>query len=194
MQDKYVALKTALLAAFGKSQAQKDAELLSISGLGDLKLTALLRHLELLNNHAETLRRAFFLAQLPTQVRAILALQSFDTLHDLALAADRIIEAGQLDAYCTGRGAANTVASAVPRKYSAQSRAPKRKFICLYHQRFGPDARNCRPGCMFANVLTTQHLKQTLDRESRSPMTSAAGDLARTNTLSVWDRTLGQNC
>ena len=107
------------------------------------------------------------------------------------MAADRIIEAGQLDAYCTGRGAANTVASAVPRKYPAQSRAPKRKFICLYHQRFGPDARNCKPGCMFANVLTTQHLKQTLDRESRSPMTSAAGDLAMTNTLSVWDRNTG---
>ena len=36
-QGKYNALKTALLNAFGKSQLQKDAELINISGLGDKK-------------------------------------------------------------------------------------------------------------------------------------------------------------
>ena len=34
-QNKYETLKTALLGAFGKSQARKDAELFNISGLGD---------------------------------------------------------------------------------------------------------------------------------------------------------------
>ena len=90
------ALKTALLNAFGKSQLQKDAELIDISGLGDKKPSAFLRYLESLNNDADTLRRAFFLAQLPSQVRAILAAQEFPNLQELALAADRIIEANEL--------------------------------------------------------------------------------------------------
>ena len=59
-QGKYNALKTALLNAFGKSQLQKDAELLNISGLGDKKPYAFLRYLESLNNDADTFRRAFF--------------------------------------------------------------------------------------------------------------------------------------
>ena len=90
--NKYNALKAVLLSAFGKSQVQKDAELLNISGLGDRTLSALLLRLESLNNDAETLRGAFFLAQLPSQVRAILALQDFPNFHDLATAADRIVE------------------------------------------------------------------------------------------------------
>ena len=53
----------------------------------------LLRKLESLNNNADTLRRAFFLAQLPTQVRSILAIQDFATIQDLAKAADRIVKA-----------------------------------------------------------------------------------------------------
>ena len=40
--NKYDSLKAALLAAFGKTQAQKDSELLSIMGLGDMKSSALL--------------------------------------------------------------------------------------------------------------------------------------------------------
>ena len=45
-QGKYNALKTALLNAFGKSQLQKDAELINISGLGDKNPSAFLRYLE----------------------------------------------------------------------------------------------------------------------------------------------------
>ena len=58
--NKYDAIKEALLGAFGKTQAQKDAELLNILGLGDRTPSALLRKLESLNNNADTLRRAFF--------------------------------------------------------------------------------------------------------------------------------------
>ena len=74
-QDKYAAITKALLSAFGITQAPKDQELLHITGLGDCKPTALLRHLESLNSDAETLHQAFFVAQLLAQVRAILALQ-----------------------------------------------------------------------------------------------------------------------
>ena len=89
-------MKTALLNAFSKSQLQKDAELLNISGLGDKNPSAFLRYLESLNNDADTLRQVFFLAQLPSQVRAILAAQEFPNLQELASAADQIIEANKL--------------------------------------------------------------------------------------------------
>ena len=92
-QNQYVALKTALISALGKSQAQKDNELFSICGLEDRKPSSLLKKIESLNNDADTLQRAFFLAQLPSQVRTILASQNFADLHELASTADRIVEA-----------------------------------------------------------------------------------------------------
>ena len=152
-QGKYNALKTALLNAFGKSQLQKDAELLNISGLWDKKPSAFLRYLESLNNDADTLRRAFFLAQLPSQVRAILAAQEFPNLQELALAADRIIEANELLPI-------NSISALGPRhlKNLQPKHKPKPNFsthhiICYYHKKFGPNARTCRPGCPFASLL-----------------------------------------
>ena len=71
--NKYNALKTALLAAFGKTWTQKDSELFSITGLGDMKPTALLRRLQTLNSDPKTLFRAHFLALLPSEVRCVLA-------------------------------------------------------------------------------------------------------------------------
>ena len=83
-QNQFVAFKTALISAFGKSQTQKDNELFRICGLGDRKSSSLLRKIESVNNDANILRLAFFLAQLPSQVRAILALQNFADIHELA--------------------------------------------------------------------------------------------------------------
>ena len=152
-QGKYNALKTALLNAFGKSQLQKDAELINISGLGDKKPSAFLRYLESLNNDANTLRRAFFLAQLPSQVRAILAAQEFPNLQELALAADRIIEANELLPI-------NSVSALSPRhpknlqpKHKPKPNPSTHHIICYYHKKFGTNARTCRPGCPFASLL-----------------------------------------
>ena len=68
--NKYDAIKEALLGAFGKTQAQKNAELLNISGLGDRTPSTLLRKLESLNNNADTLRRAFIFGPVayPSQI------------------------------------------------------------------------------------------------------------------------------
>ena len=73
--DKYAALKAGLINAFWKTQASKDMELLSLSGLGDRKPSSLLRHMESLNADPKTLLRALFLAQLPMEVRRVLAAQ-----------------------------------------------------------------------------------------------------------------------
>ena len=45
----YDRLKAALIAAFGKSQAAKDQELLNLNGLGDRKPSELLQHMRNLN-------------------------------------------------------------------------------------------------------------------------------------------------
>ena len=185
--DKYKALKAALLSAFGKSQTQKDAELFNLSGLGDRTSSALLRRLESLNNDAETLRRAFFLAQSPSQVRAILALQGFPNIHDLATAADHIVEARSI----SQTGTAAAVSRPNSRALSGQSCKPagSEKFICTYHKRFGQNARNCRPGCLFAKIVPAQN-GHTSERNGRPPVTAAV-DKHANSSLSVWDRHIG---
>lgn len=165
-QGKYQALKTALLNAFGKSQMQKDSELLNISGLGDRKPSAFLRYLESLNNDAETLRRAFFLAQLPSQVRAILAVQEFQDLHELAIAADRIIEANDL---LPNHQSMSTVYHKPARRVFAKSKPQllAQSTICFYHKKFGPKARHCRPGCPFETLDRPTTTGQENDQAGR---------------------------
>ncbi|GFN94719.1 transposon ty3-g Gag-Pol polyprotein [Plakobranchus ocellatus] len=90
--NKYSVLKRALLKAFGKSQAQRDNELLNLNGLGDRKPTALLRKINALNDDPHSLKRALFLSNLPDDIRSILAGQDFSDIQKLAEAADRIWE------------------------------------------------------------------------------------------------------
>jgi hypothetical protein len=170
--NKYQALKTALLAAYSRSQAQKDSELLAMSGLGDKTPTALLRRLRGLNSDPATIFRAFFLAQLPAEVRGVLAAQNLPDLDDLAKAADRIIVARQAG---SGPSAFSVAAdnpvtydqapgvSAVSgraggsggRRQPQQPRpnvSPSTPFTCHYHARFGPRAQRCESGCIFAEI------------------------------------------
>ena len=128
------AIKEALLGAFRKTQAQKDAELLNISGLSDRTPSALLRKLESLNNNADTLRRAFFLAQLPTLVRSILAIPDFATIQDLAKAADRIVESQNISHTVVSVASA---ATRQPLRFHqtpvAKPKPSRKNFICSYH-------------------------------------------------------------
>ena len=92
----YDRLKAALIAAFGKSQAAKDQELLNLNGLGDRKPSELLQHMKNLNADPETLFKAMFLAQLPPGVRRILATSAKTDIGELAIEADRITEVSRL--------------------------------------------------------------------------------------------------
>ena len=92
----YNTLKAALIDAFGKTQAQKDQDILNINGLGDKKPSELLQHMNNLNADPKTLFKALFLAQLPPEVRQILALSDKTDIKDLAKEADRIMEVSQL--------------------------------------------------------------------------------------------------
>ena len=146
-QNKYEALKNALLAAFSKTQAEKDSELLNLSGLGDKKPTALLRKIRSLNSDAETLRRALFLAQLPTDVRGVLAGQQFTTLEALAEAADRVVEARQPNKHSQASFAISKKGAS-----SRQTQVSTESNICFFHAKYGTLARSCKPGCIFADL------------------------------------------
>ena len=153
--DRYEKLKSSLLSAFGKTQAQKDAELLALTGLGDMKPTALLRRLRSLNSDAATLFRAHFLALLPAEVRSVLASREIADLDELAKTADRVMEAKGLDSHVA------PVAVQAVRSTTTDSRRPPRRqgggdgedskgnaHVCYYHIRFGKEARRCQPWCL----------------------------------------------
>ena len=177
-ENKYNTLKKALIKTFGKSQAQKDAELLNLNGLGDKRPTALLRKINALNDDPQTLKRALFLANLPSDVRSILAGHNFTDTDALAEAADRVWEARTSGVQQVFRVPAethstntkppfeqNVVTPSLDETVSAINRGKRQltpqqrgttssSSVCFYHQRFGPDARRCLPGCKFASLLT----------------------------------------
>ena len=95
-ENLYDAIKTALIKVFGRTQAEKDQELLNLNGLGDKKPSKLLQYMKNLNADPNTLFTALFLAQLPSDVRRILAMSSKKDINELASEADRITEVTRL--------------------------------------------------------------------------------------------------
>jgi hypothetical protein len=151
-EDKYTAIKNALLAAFSKSQAEKDAELLSLSGLGDKKPSALLRKIRSLNSDAETLRRAVFLNQLPVEVQSVLAGQKIADLDELAQAADRIMEVRKPDLTSNTHSISEEKSCAALSQESSKPVSSK-SSVCQYPMKFGLKARKCLNGCLFSEFI-----------------------------------------
>ena len=161
---KYEALKTALIAAFGKTQAQKDSELLSIAGLGDMKPSALLRRLQSLNSDPTTLFRAHFLALLPSEVRSVLAGREIPDISDLAKAADRIMEAKGFDSHVApiavqafkNKRQPLTRQGGGDIEHGSTSGNKEGAHICFYHIRYGKAARRCQPWCLLNDGFRSQ--------------------------------------
>lgn len=95
-QDKYAAIKEALIRVFAVSEEQNLRKLLTEVELGDRKPSQLLRQMSDLagGKVGSDLLKSLWLQRLPEFVRAILAV-SKDDLHQLAAMADRIIEVQQ---------------------------------------------------------------------------------------------------
>ncbi len=155
----YDKLKAALIAAFGKSQAVKDQELLDLNGLGDRKPSELLQHMRNLNVDPETLFKALFLAQLPPDVRRILATSSKTDIGELAIEADRITEVSRitndLQVSATNPVQRNRQ-QAIPKVGKGSAVPTSRTWattpgLCIYHSRFGELARKCTPPCKFVS-------------------------------------------
>ena len=162
-EDPYDKLKAALIGVFAKSQAEKDQELLNFNGLGDRKPSELLQHMQNLNADPATLFKALFLAQLPPEVRRILALSEKTNIAELAREADRITEVSKLtdvsQVNATGEyrkpfGRHPVGGQNKSQKVSTKSDQtwPLLPGLCKYHSRFGKRARSCLQPCKFQAV------------------------------------------
>ena len=167
-EEPYIAIRKVLIDIFGKTQAQKDQDVLNINGLGDKKPSELLQHIHNLNADPATLVKAFFLAQLPPEVRQILALSDKTDIKDLAQEADRIMEVSNLAAQVNSTGGFRKSGGRNPdsrfRGCNPQDQHPASKSdqhwpllpgLCKYHSKFGDRARSCLPPCKFHNVSGT---------------------------------------
>ena len=199
--EKYTTLKKALIKAFGKFQAQRDSELLNLNGLGDRKPTALLRKINALNDDPQTLKRALFLSNLPADVQSILAGQDFSDIEKLADAADRVWEARCTSVHhiTQDSGQPSATIESVKRHRAHMTRPVDTNTtssshvpsppVCFYHLRFGPQARNCQPGCKFSSLLSKSFGK----RQSQPLGVAAAGTSNQSSTLSVVDKKSGHS-
>ena len=151
----YVALKESLIKSYGKSQDEKDNELLNLHGLGDRKPTALLRHIQSLNSDPATLLRVIFLKELPDNVRSTLAASGEKDLQKLAAMADSMMEASKIQSNHPPQVyAAQVSASSAPRSTAPAfgARPPLRpqtapgtanSKLCYFHAKFGAKAHKC---------------------------------------------------
>ena len=163
-EDPYNTLRATLIEIFGKTQAQKDQEILNINGLGDKKPSELLQHIQNLNADPKTLVKALFLAQLPPEVRQILALSDKTDIKELAREADRIMEVSRLSGTSQvssvgfrksgGRNPDYPKGDQHPVPKSDQQ-WPLLSGLCKYHSKFGDRARSCLPPCKLHNVSGT---------------------------------------
>jgi len=92
--DKYKALKDALLAIYEPTERQKKKALLAMGSLGDRKPSALLRQMQALHTAEkdDQLFMIMFLKKLLPAVRTILAASDFDDIEDMAKVADRVVD------------------------------------------------------------------------------------------------------
>ena len=170
-EDSYEVLKTALNKAFGKSQARKDMELLTMGGLGDRTPTSLLRHMTSLNTDPQTLFRALFLSKLPLEVQTVLAASEETDISKLAEQADRMVENSRMrnaSASALGVSAAKTQPPQPPQgqqqrhkgnnhKPASQPAAPGEPGgFCFYHAKYGNKARKCpKPTCPMHHTISS---------------------------------------
>ena len=173
-RNKYDTLKSALIKTFGKSQVQKDAELLNLNGLGDKRPTAFMHKSNALNDDPQSLKRELFLSNLPADIRSILARHSIADTEELAKAAGCIWETRNAGVQQISVVPSNThggttspaveAVSATERfqrnshssqqdKTNPTSSSTSQSSTCFYHLRFGPDAHRCQSICKFVSLL-----------------------------------------
>ena len=169
--DLYNNLKTVLEEAFDKPQAARDAELLSITDMGDRTPSSHLRYLESLNSDGATLLQALFLSHMSADIRAIVTAQGLTDIKEMAKAADRAVQAKDA-------GNSHPTAAAVRHRPQRNSRdrntsrdkPGKNNYICYYHRKFGKQANRCHPECIFNDQPTTTNQidlqgNETTDRQ-----------------------------
>ena len=173
-ENPYDKLKDQLTSA---SEQKRLQQLLSAEELGDRKPSQVLRRMQqLLGDKASTIDQSFlcelFLQRLPANIRMVLASTPDTTgLEDLAQLADKIMEvatpmiaavhtpqiASEVDQLRTEVARLKDVVKSLsknrpPSRRTTSGRSPSphpraEPTLCWYHERFGDDARKCRPPC-----------------------------------------------
>ena len=176
---KVAACKAKLVRKFGRSQFQKDSELLDMRSLGDLKPTEMWSKFQKLNkdphNATSTFVRAYLIKMYPPEVRAAIANMTFKDNDEMAEAADKILDmakSGQvnmvseyqtedvpeIDAVGRGsgfRGRGSQARGHQPRGQPARSTGASKppSKTCFYHDRHGLSAFRCEGSpCPFASA------------------------------------------
>ena len=176
----YAALKKALVSAFGRTELDKNTELLNLKHLGDRDPRSVARDIDALCEDPASLPRAVMINLLPQDVRTALAtVEGLDTHHKVAeqayivmnmrkdrgainsvnnsrQAAPEEEEVQEVDAVQRGRGQrgrgnGNGKATSQP-----SQRGRDELFVCFAHKKFGSGAFTCKPGCTFAGFPLAQ--------------------------------------
>ena len=172
--DKVAAMRYKLVRKFGRSQYQKDSELLGIKSLGDLKPTEMWSKFQRLNkdphNTTSSFVKAYLINMYPQEVRAAIANMTFKDNDEMAEAADKIIdmkkpaqvnvveeesETGEIDAI--GRGGFSARGRGQSRSRGGGGHKPggqsKQSKTCFYHDKYGLGAFRCKGNtCPFASA------------------------------------------
>lgn len=151
---KYEGIKKLLIGTFGLSRRARAARLLHMDGLGDRKPSMLMNEmLALMDGHSPCLLfEQLFLEQMPDDIHMILADESFTDPRQLAARADVLWHSKQQEATSINNVTAVTrrlTPTTSARSLEATTKSPTNtnEKWCYYHQRWGKDARRCRPPC-----------------------------------------------
>lgn len=154
--DKYKGIKNLLNKTFGLGRRARAAKLLHMDGLGDRKPSILMNEmLALLDGHKPCLLfEQIFLEQMPDDIRLLLADDDFTDPRLLAARADVLWQAKQQSettinnlAAVTRRATRLTSASNDGTTVTLPVNTTNKDKWCFYHQRWGFEARRCRPPC-----------------------------------------------
>ena len=134
-----------------------------MDGLGDRKPSILMNEmLSLMDEHKPCLLfEQVFLEQMPEDIRLLLADEDFTDPRGVAARADVLWQAKQQNGATISR--VTTMPQPVKRVVpgaeaaTAPNNANKTKW-CYYHQKWGADARRCRPPCTHPGNATTGRL------------------------------------
>lgn len=172
-EEKYAAVKNALIQRVSASQEERTRQLLEHEELGDRKPSQFLRHLRTLAGVSvpDHLLRTLWLGRLPSHMRMILATRSQDRLEEVAEQADRIMEVSgrSVSEIATSSNNSNLIEminkltlqiAEINKKnqtrWQPQRRARSRSRdkrssdnICYFHRRFGNEAKKCNKPCKY---------------------------------------------
>ena len=173
-ENPYDNLRSQLIKRTTASEQRRLQQLFNTEELGDRKPTQLLRRMQqLLGDKAastdSSFLRGLFLQRMPGNIRMVLASTADSiSLEELAALADKVMDVAAPSIAAVSTSQATTeveqlraevtrlkeaVTSLTKGRRSGRSPSPHPSTdstLCWYHQRFGKDARKCRPPCSWS--------------------------------------------